>query len=132
MADGGVSPGEAGGLFAGVVAVLTLLGGGVKWIAGWVDRGRQTREQKLQAWQDELRQQAKDLDEGRTAYTKSLEQRMAVLEANDEARDIQMRALRLAFELVSSALRHLDPAPTGGTGASEAAQKFEGSSRSRK
>lgn len=100
---------EAGGWIGGALAVLTLLGGGVKWLFGRNDQARQTREDKLRAWQEELEAREKRIDEGRTAYVERLEARLGLLEAKDEARDTQMTALRISFELVSSALRHIDP-----------------------
>lgn len=100
---------EAGGWLGGALALLTLLGGGVKWLFGRSDHARQTREDKLRSWQDELEAKEKRIDEGRTAYVERLEMRLGLLEAKDEARDTQMAALRISFELVSSALRHIDP-----------------------
>lgn len=100
---------ETGGWIGGGLALLTLLGGGIKWLFGRSDDARRSREDKLQAWQDELEAKEKRIDEGRTAYVERLEMRLGLLEAKDEARDTQMMALRISFELVSSALRHIDP-----------------------
>jgi hypothetical protein len=46
--------GEAGGIFAGVVALLVAVGHGVRWWIGWTDRRAATRAAKLDAWQHEL------------------------------------------------------------------------------
>lgn len=107
MAEG-VSAVEAGGIIGGALSLLTMAGGGIVWLFGRSDTEKQTRERKLQAWQDEIDAKEKRLDQGRTDYTTKLEARLGALEAKDEARDTQMTALRIAFELVSSALRHID------------------------
>lgn len=117
MSDpGGISTSEAGGLIGGAVTVLGMIGAGIAWLFGRRDVAKRTREQKLDAYQLELEEKERRLDEGRTAYTTRLEQRLAEVEAKehareaqDAARDLQMRALRIAFELVSSALRTSDP-----------------------
>lgn len=100
---------ETGGWIGGALALLTLMGGGVKWLFVRSDDARRTREDKLQAWQEELEAKEKRIDEGRTAYVERLEIRLGLLEVKDEARDAQLTALRISFELVSSALRHIDP-----------------------
>lgn len=116
MNDGGITSAEAGGLIGGAITVLGMLGGGIAWLFGRSDAAKQTREEKLERWQEELRDKEARLDEGRTAYTEKIENRLAEVEAKEQARevqdiarDMQMRALRIAFELVSSALRAKDP-----------------------
>ncbi|MES2497129.1 MAG: hypothetical protein V4618_13530 [Pseudomonadota bacterium] len=99
---------EAGGIIGGALSLLTMAGGGIVWLFGRHDTEKQTREKKLQTWQDEIDAREKRLDQGRTEYTAKLESRLQLLEAKDEARDTQMTALRIAFELVSSALRQID------------------------
>lgn len=106
MADGGL---ETGGIIGGAISLLTIAGGAIAWLFGRRDAAKKTREEKLERWQQELSAKEAKLDEGRTAYTEKLENRLELLEAKDEARDTQMTALRIAFELVSSALRHIDP-----------------------
>ena len=113
-------------MFAGIVALLGLLGAGIKWAAGWGERRAMSRASKLQAWHEELAEREKALHEGQTTYTRTLEARIGKIEADeearkdlDEARDGQMRALRIAFDLVSSALRVLDPANVALTNAQQ-------------
>lgn len=114
--DQGVGAGNLAGIIGGIVTLLGAVSGGVAWLIRRGDtnarEARRTREEKLQNWQDELDAQERRIDEGRTAYTEKLEGRLGVLEKKDLARDMQLRALRLAFELVSSALRVIDPANT--------------------
>ncbi|WP_374648702.1 hypothetical protein [Rhizorhabdus sp.] len=103
---------HAGGLIGGAVAVLTMLGGAIKWAFRRADESRLSREQKMQTWHLELKEKEAKLDQGRTAYIERLEARLELLESNERARDTQLSALRVAFELVSKALRHIDPANT--------------------
>jgi hypothetical protein len=81
MADSGISAGEAGGVLAGVLASLGLVGGGIKWAAGWNERRAMSRATKLQKWHEELDEREHHLDAGRTAYTQTLEQKIATQEA---------------------------------------------------
>lgn len=105
MADGGI---EAGGVVAATASLLTIIGGGIAWLFRRRDVTKRSREDKLHAWQAELEAKERRIDEGRTAYVERLETRLGLLEAKDEARDTQMTALRISFELVSSALRQID------------------------
>lgn len=112
MADGGMPPGEVTGWIAGLAALFggpPAIAKTVKWLADRADRRRQRREDKIQAWQDEVDAKARELDKQREGYVARLEGRLSALERGHEARDIQLRALRLAFELVSTALRQIDP-----------------------
>lgn len=108
-AGNGLNGGEWGGIIGGIATAIGMIGAGIGWLFNRRDAAKRTREEKLQTWQDELDEQERRIDEGRTAYTQKIEGRLGALEAKDEARDTQLRALRIAFELVSSALRHIDP-----------------------
>jgi hypothetical protein len=50
----GHNAGEAGGIFAGIVAALVTLGHAIRWWLGWTDRRALTRTAKLDLWQREL------------------------------------------------------------------------------
>lgn len=102
MNEGGVSPGEAGGLFAGIVATATLVGAGIKWIWGEAKATGLTRRQKLDAWHEELKEREAKIKADETEYHERIEQRLAVLER-------ESRILGRAFELVAAALRVKDP-----------------------
>lgn len=104
MSDG-VSAGEAGGLFAGLMALLALFGGGIRWLAGWADRQAEGRGAKLQAWHDELAARE-------AAWDGRVEARLKLLEQENVRRVEENNALRLAFELVAGALRAIDPVNT--------------------
>lgn len=107
--ENGVSAGEAGGIFAGAIAVLATLGGGVRWLLNWNDSRALTRRAKLAGWHDELaaredkleRHQA-DHERRQAEYQHRIETRLGLLEHEN-------RALRRAFELVTGVLRAADP-----------------------
>lgn len=102
MADPGFSAGEAGGVFAGIVALLAALGKGVKWLLGFRERQAVTRAAKLQAWHDELEARERRLEERQAEYQASIERKLKVFEG-------QNMALRMAFEMVAAPLRALEP-----------------------
>lgn len=96
------------GVLGAIVALIALIGGGIKWLFGRGDRKVDTREAKLNEWAEELGSWQHRLDEGRSAYTEKLEQRLQALEAKEQSLDRQVRALRTGFELVSTALTKID------------------------
>lgn len=96
------SAGEAGGIFAGVVATLGLIGAGIKWALNWNDVRAHTRSAKLDAWHEELRAREASLDEQQAQYQKRIETRLAHVE-------MENRALGEALGLVTIALRGKDP-----------------------
>lgn len=98
----GVSPGEIGGVTAGVIALLVAFGHGLKWLLNWNDARAHTRSAKLDIWQAELTKREWKLDEDREAYHDKVEKRL-------EEIDAQNQALRIAFDLVAAPLRFLDP-----------------------
>jgi hypothetical protein len=94
--------GELAGYASAVVIVLASVGGGLKWLLGWREKTRRTREQGLQQWEDKLGAREQALND-------AVEQRLRALEVDNTARAVECQALRLAFELVADALRNLDP-----------------------
>lgn len=102
MNEGGFSTGEAGGLFAGIIATATLLGAGIKWIWGEAKAAALTRREKLDRWSDELDAKEKRLDQEEAAYRARIEAEIAELRRGG-------RALSRAFELVAAALLVKDP-----------------------
>lgn len=104
MSDpGGTSPGELGGIVAGIVAVLGTIGGGIAWMVRWLERRGDRRTAKLDAWHAELKAREADQLRREAEWDARMEGRVAELEG-------QLRAVRLAFELVAVPLRTLDPA----------------------
>lgn len=97
------SPGEAGGIFAGAVAVLGVIGAGLKWGLNWNDARAHSRAAKLDAWHHELEERERKLDDQQARYQKRIETRLAHVE-------MENRALGEALGLVTIALRGRDPA----------------------
>lgn len=103
------SAGEVGGIFAGVVALLVAIGHGIRWLMGWEDRRERTRAQKLDAWQRQLAEREKKIDESQATYQASIEARLASISATAERLHNEHAALLSAYHLVASALRAADP-----------------------
>ena len=103
MSDPGVTGGEVGGYFAGAVALLAVIGKGIKWLTNFKERQAESRAAKLQAWHDELQAREKRLDDKQAEYQADIERRLRVVMK-------QSVALRMAFEMVAAPLRAIDPA----------------------
>jgi len=95
------SAGEIGGIFAGIVATLATIGGGIRWIVGWKERGEETRAAKLAAWE-------KRLEERDDAYQAGIENKLNALTKWASAVHRELSALRAAYPPVASALRRVD------------------------
>lgn len=98
MSDIQTSPGEVGGVIAG----LGVLGAGFKWLWTAIQGSRETRAAKLDRWHSELTERERALD--------------AKIDARMEAMETQVKELtgavdrwRMAFQLVASELLHLNP-----------------------
>lgn len=52
--DNGVSPGEVGGVFAGVVALGAALGKAAKWLLNWQEAREKSNAARLRAWEKSL------------------------------------------------------------------------------
>lgn len=102
MTDPNMSAGEAGGLVAGVVLVLSTLGGGLAWLLNWLERRANSRTAKLDAWQAELAAKQAQIDGQEAAYRALIEQRLSLVER-------EARAVRRALDVVTTALRQIDP-----------------------
>lgn len=106
------SEGEWVGVAGACVLVLGALGKGGQWLLGWGERRADSRARKLQVWHEELMEREALLDHRVEARLKKLEADNTELSKKDEARAAESMALRMAFELVASALRAIDPRNT--------------------
>lgn len=104
--DGPPSPGEVGGIFAGLVALLALFGGGIKFLVNLGDARAQTRTAKLDAWHREIVERER-------AFEAKVDAHYRKIEADLDALEGRVEALRLAYEHVATPLRILDPENDG-------------------
>jgi hypothetical protein len=90
-----VSPGEVGGVFAGIIALLTILGKATGWLINWKGRREDSRAERLRAWE-------KSLDERERAHRAEHEARFVQLEERIELKEqkISMMAASL-FEVIA-------------------------------
>ncbi len=103
--SGTPSSGEWAAIIVATGGVFAVIGKGFQWLLGFAERRDVSRSAKLQAWHDEL--------SGREAsFDKRVEERLCTLEKRDLLREAENMALRMAFELVASALRAIDPRNT--------------------
>lgn len=93
---------EAGGIFAGIVALLAAIGGGVRWLIGWKDRREESRAAKLQLWHEELKARELRLDADR-------ENEIRDIRAEFDQMRAEHRALFQAYHLLARALIRIDP-----------------------
>lgn len=97
------SAGEIGGVFAGIVALLAVVGRGIAWWLGWSDRRALTRAAKLDAWQAELTGREQRLDGEQRAYWATVQDELQKLRS-------EHAALLGAYQLLAAALTRHDPA----------------------
>lgn len=97
------------GIMGGAVTLLGLVGAAIKWLAVWGDRRAASRTVKLQAWHDELTAREARIDREREEHHRSVESRLASIEERYEKLNREHMAIRLAFDLVTGALRAIDP-----------------------
>lgn len=110
MADGsGTSASDVGGIVGIALAIAVPIGGGIRWLAGWLERRGKSRHAKLQAWHLELEQREKRIDDKEDQHHREIENRLAVVERRYDELHAQNLALRVAHELVAGALRQIDP-----------------------
>jgi hypothetical protein len=98
--------------FAEVAVGGASLGGGfvtLRWFFNFIAARHDRRQAVLDAKQEKLDAEHEALDGGWAQYRRKLERRIEQLEVAAEARDGQMMAMRLAFELVGAELRKADP-----------------------
>jgi hypothetical protein len=94
--------GEAGGIFAGFVALAVALGHGLRWWLGWSDRRTAGRAAKLDAWQRELQDRERRFDEKQAEHWARVEHELGQLRS-------EHAALLGGYQLIATALRMVDP-----------------------
>jgi hypothetical protein len=94
--------GEVGGIFAGVVALLAVMGKGLRWWLGWTDRRAATRAAKLDAWH-------KQLDEREQRIDRQQEEYWARIQGEIDRLRSENAAVLSAYQLIAARLRAQDP-----------------------
>lgn len=84
------------------VAVLGLIGGGIRWFLNWWREGSVSRSAKLDKWHSELTEREHAITEQEREFQERIERRLETLESENAA-------LRQAFTLLSATLRQHDP-----------------------
>lgn len=98
-----ISAGEIGGLFAGGVALLATVGGGIRWLLGWKARQESSFHAKLLSWEAKLAAREVRLDEEQAAHFARIEARLMRAET-------VLEAVLGAYHLIAGELRTVDPA----------------------
>lgn len=102
MDTGGVSPGEIGGVFAGIVALLATFGKGFAWLVNLKGARENSRAARLAAWEKSLDRREEEQRAEQARARAEAEERMHTMER-------RMRLLSAAlFEMVAEVQR-LDP-----------------------
>lgn len=105
-----VSPGEIGGIFAGITTLLVAVGAGIKWFFGYRSAAQVGREAKLERWHNELLTREAKIDAEQEQYRRGIESDLAELRAWKKIVDeTQVPALKTGYQLIASALRVIDP-----------------------
>lgn len=95
MDHGGVSAGEVGGVFAGIVAGLAAIGKGIAWMLNWKDARENSRAARLHAWEQSLDRREKE-------HREETEARLGAVES-------KLSAVSMALFEAIGELQRLDP-----------------------
>jgi len=101
--------GNVGGIFAGIVALLACIGGGIKWTLNWNDHRAQSRTAKLDAWQRELDLREQRLAEEREKFLSEVRGELEEVKTSNAQLHKEHAALLGGYQLIAAALRVLDP-----------------------
>lgn len=96
------SPGEVGGVLAGIIAVGAALGKGIAWILNWHGERSERKAARLLAWE-------KSLDRREREQRDQLEHRFAALEESHALLQSDLALVRGSLLEVTLELRVLDP-----------------------
>lgn len=79
MDNGGVSVGEAGGVLAGVIALLAAMGKSFKELINWKDAREKSRAAELKAWEDSLARREKENRERTEDRLEAVESKLSLV-----------------------------------------------------
>lgn len=108
-AASGLSAGEIGGIFAGLVALLAALGKAAAWLLNWNDARVNSRSAKLQRWHEELTERETRIDAQVNARLNTLE---TSYERLNDAHSVVLQRLdrsRMAYRVIAAELIEIAP-----------------------
>lgn len=77
---GGASPGEIGGVVAGAIAVLGVLGGGVRYLVGVINARGDTRASRNAEWERDLDAREREMERKLAESLRQCEAHCAVMQ----------------------------------------------------
>lgn len=98
-----MSPGEVGGIFSGIVALIIAIGQGTKWLINWRGAREKTEAARLRAWEKSLDQRERD----HAAY---IERQLHAMEQKFTRMEHKVSRLASALFETIAELQVLDPA----------------------
>lgn len=104
-----VSPGEAGGIFAGVIALVVAIGHGAKWLLNWNDERANSRSAKLQAWDRELEAREARMNAEIEQRLQSVERENRSVSQSYAAVIHKLDRMRIAYRIIAAALIEVSP-----------------------
>lgn len=107
--NGSPSPGEWAGIISAIAGAVFGFGKGIQWLFSWKARREDGRAAKLQAWHNELSAERDRLAIERAELHEAVVKRVDGLQAEVGVLRDENSALRIAFELVATPLRAIDP-----------------------
>jgi hypothetical protein len=103
MSDpGGTTPGELGGMVAGVAALLGMIGAGLKWLGGWANKREENRATRNARWEADLDARERTIEEKLSASLSHCEGRCAAVEEKFDK-------VRIALLLILPELQRVAP-----------------------
>ena len=96
----GLSPGEVGGVFAGVIAGLAAIGKALAWLLNWQGARSDRKAERLRVWEESLDRRDKE-------YRQQLEHDLEELRAAHQANANEIDALRNRFRALRGAALEL-------------------------
>lgn len=105
--NSGLSAGEIGGIFAGLVALLAALGKGVAWALNWNEARQNSRTAKLEAWHSELADREAKLDAEIAGRLERIEREHARLTKGNTELLLRFERYRGAYSVLATELMRL-------------------------
>jgi hypothetical protein len=102
--------GQAGGIFAGVVAFIAMVGKGLAWLLNWQGARREAKEKRLRSWEASLDRREREYREGIEKDFDELRDEAAILRGDVGRMREQQAAIGFSLLEVTLELRAHVPA----------------------